>query len=68
MSTDWIRRPPRSQDSAAAGIVALATAVAVGTVTWYLTRTLLSREPISLRPEDGREGKRIAGPSDDALE
>ncbi len=68
MSTDWIRRPPRAQDSATAGVVALATAVAVGTVTWYLTRTLLSREPISLRPEDGRDARALPGPSGDALE
>ena len=53
MSSTWIRRPPEPRDSLTAGVVAIATAATVGVVAWYLTRTLLSREPLSLRPEDG---------------
>ena len=53
MSDFWIRRAPEPRESMAAGAVAVAAAVTVGAVAWYLTRTLLSREPISLRPEDG---------------
>lgn len=53
MNTHWIRREPRPRETAASGVVAIATALAVGAVAWYVTRTLLSREPISLRPEDG---------------
>ena len=53
MKRTWIRRDPEPNEAIASGVLALVTAFAVGTATWYITRTLLSREPISLRPEDG---------------
>ena len=49
----WIRRPPEPRERATTAAVTVAVAVATGFVTWYLTSTLLSREPISLRPEEG---------------
>lgn len=60
----WVRRRQTSQEVLATGLMALATAAAAGAVTWYLTRTLLSRDPISLRPEDG---SRIGGTAVKAL-
>ena len=51
----WVRREPTTQEAIGSGLLAVATAAAVGAVTWYLTRTLLSRDPISLRPQDEKE-------------
>jgi len=53
MSRFWVRRPPTSRESLATGLVALATAAVTGTVAWYITRTFMSRDSISLRPEEG---------------
>lgn len=55
MTTRWIRRPPQPTERFTTAVVTAAASVAVGLVTWYVTATLLSREPISLRPEEGSD-------------
>lgn len=57
MRQGWIRNEPEPRTSAVAGLLALGAGVAVAGVTFYLTRLLLSREPLPLRP----------GPADRAL-
>ena len=55
MTIAWRKRDPEPADRALSGALALGAALAVGGAAYYLALTLLSREPISLRPEDGRE-------------
>ncbi len=56
----WVRREPTTQEAVGTGLLALATAAAAGAVAWYVTRTWLSRDTISLWPEDGTEIGRTA--------
>lgn len=46
MSTHWIRTPPDRRETATALLAAGIVAASVGVVTFYLTRTLLAREPL----------------------
>lgn len=46
MSARWIRVPPGRREEAGAWLAAGLAAAGVGVVTFYLTRLLLSREPL----------------------
>ena len=53
MNRVWVRRDPSEEESRRVAALGLLTGVAIGAATWYVTRLLLSRESISLRPDDG---------------
>ncbi len=46
MSARWIRVPTGARERAGSWLAAGIAAVGVGTVTFYLTRLFLSREPL----------------------
>lgn len=54
----WIPRDPEPHESRKAAGAALAAAAVVGGVVYYLTRTLLARDPIRLRPPTSQEGEK----------
>ncbi len=54
MSRYFRRRTPGTRENLEAGAVAAGLALGVATVTFYLLRLFLSREPISPRPEESR--------------
>lgn len=51
----WTRRRATGREEAAGLGLALVAGLAVGTVTWYLARTLLARDPLPLRPPASEE-------------
>ncbi len=53
MSTDWRPRDTTPEEDARAAVVAVGVGVAVGAVTFWLTRTLLGRDGVSIRPPAG---------------
>ena len=46
----WIHTPPGRRETGAAAGAAVAVAVGTGLVTFWLVRTLLSREAVEVRP------------------
>lgn len=55
----WIPTPPGPKETSAAAGAALVVGLGTAAVTFWLVRTLLSREPVELRPErlpPGQEG------------
>lgn len=46
----WIPVPPRRSDTAAAAVASIAVAAGAAALTFWVVRTLLSREPLELRP------------------
>jgi hypothetical protein len=47
----WIRRRPERTETGTAAVAALAVAAGTAAVTFWLVRTLLARDPVTLRPE-----------------
>lgn len=44
--TRWVPAPPDRRESILSGLVGAAVGIGAGLATWYLTRTLLAREPV----------------------
>jgi hypothetical protein len=63
MSRAWMRGEPTQGDSVLAGLVALGAAALTAGATYYVTRLLLARSALELRPDapTGREETRAPG-------
>ena len=48
--TAWGRREPEAREDLLAGLTALGVAVLAGGLTFYVTRTMLARTQLALRP------------------